>query len=187
MEAEAAKIANGAQRLAMVGTHDALRRILYHLQIVLSGDFHDGIHLTGHARIVDRNDHTGLIGNGCLDLGLVNVHGIRTNIHKYKLCTSQHKGIGRRRESKAGQDHLISGLQITKKSSHLQCVAARGGQEHLLAFRHLLQQLVAFLCKLSITTNFMCSDCFGNILHLFAYIRRSIKRNHVSSHSKLIV
>ena len=29
MEAEAAKIANGAQRLAMVGTHDALRRILY--------------------------------------------------------------------------------------------------------------------------------------------------------------
>ena len=96
MEAEAAKIANGPQRLSVVSAHNALCRILYHLQVVLSGNFHDGVHFTGHTGIMNRNNYARLIRNGSLDLRLIYVHRIRPNIHENKLCTGKYKGICRR-------------------------------------------------------------------------------------------
>lgn len=93
MEAEAAKIANGPQRLSVVGAHNALCRILYHLQVVLSGNFHDGVHFTGHTGIMNRNNYARLIRNGSLDLRLIYVHQYPAEYHENKLCTGKYKAF----------------------------------------------------------------------------------------------
>ena len=83
VEGVASEIADGAQRPALVGAHHALGRILHHHQAVPAGKVHDGVHLAGHTRIVHHHDHLGALGDGRLDLGLINVHGVRAHIHKH--------------------------------------------------------------------------------------------------------
>ena len=95
MEAVAAKISDGAKGFSfIIGIH-TLGRVFHYLQIMPSGNLHDRVHLAGYSCIMDRNDRTGLICDRLFDQLLVNIHGIRSDIHKYDPCTAKHKCICR--------------------------------------------------------------------------------------------
>ena len=95
MEAVAAKISNGTKGFSLIVGIHTLGRVLHYLQIMPSGDLHDRVHLAGHSCIMDRNDRAGLVCDRLFDQLLVNIHGIRSDIHKYDPCTAQHKCICR--------------------------------------------------------------------------------------------
>ena len=187
MEGVAAKVADGAQCPALIKGVDALCGVLYHLQVVAAGDVHDGVHLAADAGVVDDADDLCLIGDGGFDLRLVNVHGVRTNIHKHRHRPHQHKGIGGGDKRVGRQDHLVSGFQIAQQSGQLQCVRAGGGEQHLRRPRLLLQQLVAPLGKRAVAAEFVIDQyCLSHIVQLFPRVGRHIERNHdrnLRSHS----
>ena len=60
--------------------------ILDHHQVVAAGNVHDGVHLTGDTGVVHGDDDPRLIGDGLLDLRLVDVHRIGADVHKDELC-----------------------------------------------------------------------------------------------------
>ena len=93
MEAVAAKISDGSQCFSfIVGVH-TLSCIFHNLQIMPSGNIHNCIHLTGNSRIVNRNNCSGFFCDRLFDQFFINVHGIRTDIHKHNLRSAQYKSI----------------------------------------------------------------------------------------------
>ena len=93
MEAEATVVADAAESSALVACHDALRGVLDDQEMMPGGDIHDRVHLAGDAGVVDRNDGPCLVGDGVLNLCLINIHGIRTDIHEDNGGAAQHKGV----------------------------------------------------------------------------------------------
>ena len=88
MERVAAKITDGAQRLAFITGHHALGGIFHHLQVMAARNLHDGIHIAGHTGIVHHADDFCFFGNGGFNFCFVNVHGVRADIHKHQLGPS---------------------------------------------------------------------------------------------------
>ena len=94
MERQSAHVPDAAQRLPLVGGHDALRRILDHQQFMATRDLHDGIHLATDARVMHGNDRPGTRRDGLFDPGLVNIQRIGSNIHENRHRTAQGKRVG---------------------------------------------------------------------------------------------
>ncbi|MNW20727.1 hypothetical protein D3C71_2212570 [compost metagenome] len=55
---------------------------------------HNGIHLTGHARIMYRHNRFGPVGDRRFNQALINIHGVWTYIDKHNGRPAQHEGIG---------------------------------------------------------------------------------------------
>ena len=180
MKRIATKIANRAQSPALIGTHDTLCRILYHLEVVTTCDVHDGIHLTSHASIVHRHNDPCSVGNGGLNFALINIHGIRANVHKHQLCARKYEGGGGAGEGKAGQNDLIARLQPTKQCSHIQCSGAAGRQKHLLRVEAFFHPSIAFFGKLAVSTDLMRRNGLLNIYLLTAGNWRNVEVDHGS-------
>ena len=178
MERIAAEITDGAQRFAFILAHHALRRVFHHHQTMAMGNIHDGIHLAGHTGVVHHHQHLGLIGDGCLDLGLVNIHRIGADVHKHQLGTGQHRRGGRAGKSIAGQDHFVPGLQPAEQHCHIQRRGAAGGQQHLLGSKPLFHPSITFFRKGTVAADFMRIDGLFDIVDLVPDTRRNIKRNH---------
>ena len=127
METVSAEITDGSQCFSLIGGHDSLGRILYHFQIVTSCNVHDRVHLACHAGIMYRHDRFRLLRNGILDQCLINVHGIRADIHEHRYRTTEYKSIRCGYKSIRGHDHFIPGLDITQKCRQLCCMGAGSG------------------------------------------------------------
>ena len=112
MKAEASKISYGSQGFPLVGTHDSLCRILYHLQMMPPCNIHDHIHLTGNSRIMNHCYGLCFLRNGRLDQRLVNIHGIRPDIYKHRRGPPQYKSVCRGNKGIRGHDHFIALLDI---------------------------------------------------------------------------
>ena len=74
----------------------------------------------------------GAVRDGRFYQRLVNILRIRPDIHKYRLRSPQHKSVRRGHERIGRHDHLISRLNITKESRHLQCMCI-GRHDNLVA------------------------------------------------------
>ncbi|MNC56016.1 hypothetical protein D3C75_1055860 [compost metagenome] len=120
MEAEAADMADGPQGFAFIGRHHALRSILYHHQVVLLRQRHDGVHFAGYASVMHRHDGTGFIGDRRFNLGFIDVHGVWTQIDKHHHRPAQHKGVSGGYEGVARHDHFITRLDIQQDGGHFQ-------------------------------------------------------------------
>lgn len=177
MEAVAAHIANGTQGTAFIAAHNSLGGILHHLQVVTAGNVHDGVHFAGHTGVVNHADAGGLVCDSCLDLSLVNIHSVGTDVHIYHLRPPLHKGVGSGDEREGGQDDLIPRLNIAQQRRHLQRTGSGGGQQRLGRPRPLLQPLMALLGKGAVPTQLVIGDGFGQILRLPTGCRRDIEGN----------
>ena len=179
MEGIAAVVADSAERLSLVRGHNCLRRVLHNLEVVTPGNVHNRVHLTGDACVVNRHNGNGLVGDGVLNFGLVDVHGVGTNVHKHQLGAAQHKRVGGGAERKRRQNHLVAGLDIKQQRRHFERVRAGRGEQRLGGAGFFFQPLMAPLGKGTIATDFMVMDSFLNKLGFRSQIRRDIKRYHI--------
>ena len=163
MEGVAAEVADGAQGAALVGGHDALRRVLDDLEAVAGGNVHDGVHLAGDAGVVDGHDGAGPVGDGVLELCLVDVHGIRTDVDKDGGRAGQDDGGGGAGEVERGRP--------------------AGGQQGLLGAEPLLEKGVALFGELAVAADLVGVDGLLHICQFCPDKRRNIKRNHSLSAS----
>ena len=181
VEGVAAEITDGAQRLALVAAHDALRRVLDDLEVMAAGNVHDGVHLAGDTGVVHGDDDPGLIGDGLLDLRLVDVHRVGADVHKDELRPGQHSGGGGAGEGVAGQNDLVTGVNVAQQHGHIQRRSAAGGQQDLLGVEALLQPGVALLGKGAVAADFMRVDGLLDVVELVAHAGWYVKRDHSKS------
>ena len=181
VEGVAAEITDGAQCLALVAAHNALRRVLDDLEVMAAGNVHDGVHLTGDTGVVHGDDDPRLIGDGLLDLRLVDVHRVGADVHKDELRPGQHSGGGGAGEGVAGQNDLVTGVNIAQQHGHVQRRSAAGGQQDLLGVEALLQPGVALLGKGAVAADFVRVDGLLDVVELVAHAGRYVKRDHSKS------
>ena len=179
MEGIASQIRQGPQGPALVGCHDSLSGIFYHQQAVLMGDLADALHVACHSGVVHHHDHPRAIGDGSLDLVLVQIHGVRTYVHEHQLGTGEHESGGSGAEGVAGKDDLIPWLQVAQKGRHLKGRGAAGGQKHLLSAEALLQPGAAFLGKGAVSADLAhFLHALTHIFQLGAHVGRLVEGNH---------
>ncbi len=161
-------MADTAQRPALVGRHDALRRILDHQQVVAAGDVHDGIHLAGHTCVMHRHDGLGARRDRRFDFALVDVQRIGTDIDKHRHGAAQHEGVGRGDEGKRRHDDLVARLQVGQHRGDFQRSRARMRQQRLLAADALLQPAIAFARELAVAGQVAAGVGLRDIPEFFA-------------------
>ena len=71
---------------------------------------------------MNRNDHPGPLCDSLLDQFFIDIHGIRTDIHKHDLRSPEHKSICSGYKCVGRHDHLISRLDLREICSHLKCM-----------------------------------------------------------------
>ena len=178
METEASEISDRTERLSLITGHNALCRVLDHLQMMSPRDFHDRIHLTGNACIMNRHDRLRPFGNRFLDQRLIQIHRIRAYIHKYSLRPSEYKRICRRHKRIGRHNHLIPLANLGQQRAHLGRVGTGCRQHHFRRSRHFLQPLAAFFRKRPVPTKLSALYSLSDIFCLIPCDRRYIKMNH---------
>ncbi len=178
VEAKAADMADGSQRAPFIGRHHPLRGVLHHVQVMMLSDSHNGVHLTGHACIVDRHNGAGVLGDRRLDKPLINVHGVRADVDKDDFRSTQHKGVGGRDEGIAGHDHFVARLDIQQQGRHLQRGGTGGGQQHLGAAETLLHPLLAATRIAAVAAQLAAAHRRLHVIEFCTHNRGRVKRDH---------
>jgi hypothetical protein len=111
VEGEAAEIADGAERRALVARHDALRRILDDAQGVALGD------------------RAGARGDGSLDPAFVEVERVLADVDENRDRAAQHEGIRRRDEGEGGHDDLVAAFEVEQDRGEVECGGAGRRQQ----------------------------------------------------------
>src|SRR4030095_16391033 len=95
METLGCHLSKGAEVLFLVFAKKTMRVIFDHGNTISVGDFHDCIHFAGHPRIMDHYNGTCSWRNQSFKPVFIKIEGIRPNISKNWLDTSQSKSIDR--------------------------------------------------------------------------------------------
>ena len=118
----------------------------------------------------------GLVCDGGLDLGLVDVHGIRADVDEHGGGPGQDnrgRGAGK---GKTREDHFIAFFKAAQKRRHLQSGSAAGGEQSALCAEALFDPFVAFLCELPVAADLVRVDSLFNIFKFRSDIRGNVKR-----------
>ena len=130
-----------------------------------------------------RYDGSGLLGDRILDQCLINVHGIRTDIHKYRDRAAEHERIRSGHKRIRRHDHLISGSDITQKRCQLRRMRTGSGQQTFAGSCSLLDPGVTFFRILTVSADLLIFYTFLNVICCFIHIRRYVKLNINLSHN----
>ena len=95
MEGKAAEVTDRSERMALVGGKNALRIVLDNRQVMPLCDVHNGIHLAGDTCIMNHRDCFRFGGDGILDLLLIDIHGVRTDIDEDRDAAAQDEAVRR--------------------------------------------------------------------------------------------
>ena len=179
MKTVAAKLADGSQLFSFVSRQDTLGSILDHHQIMTFCNIHNGIHLTGNPCIMHGNNSFCLFCDGSFNLCFIDVHGIRSDVHKYHGCATKYKSICCRYKGISRHDHFVSRLDICQKSSQFCGMSTGCGQKALWCTGLFFNPFITFFCKISISADLLIFYCLLYILHFFTGIGWDIKSNHL--------
>ena len=149
--------------------------------MILGCQRHNGIHLTGHPRIMDRYNGSGLLCDGSLYELFVHVHGIRPDIDKYRHGSPEHKCIGGGHKSVGGHNHFLPRSDAAQQCRQLRCMRTGSCQQTFCGFGLLFNPFITLFRICAVPADFLVSDTFLNILHGLIYIWRYIKINHILS------
>ena len=133
-----------------------------------TGDIHNRIHLTAHARIMHRRNNLCARRDGVLNLFLVHVHGVRPDIHKHRRGSPQYKGIGGRHKGVGGHDHFIPRFYIRKQRRQLRGVGTGSSEQALRRARLFFNPLAALCRKRPVTADFFIVHGLPHILKFFS-------------------
>jgi hypothetical protein len=70
-----------------------MRVVLDHCDCMPARDRRHSFHFASDARIMHKKNGLRAFGNALLDLSLINVERVRSNIHEDRLCAAQDKRI----------------------------------------------------------------------------------------------
>ena len=182
VEAVAPEVSDGSEGTALVRAHDALCGILDHDEVVTACDVDDGVHLAGHAGVVHRNNHAGAVGDGRLNLRLVDIHRVRADVDKDELSADRHESRRSAREGEAGKDHLVAGLKAAEVRCHLERIGSGGCEQDLLGVEALLHPGVALARERAVSADLVVNlGGLADVIHLGAHIGRYVKVDHRAS------
>jgi hypothetical protein len=128
VEAVRAQVAERPQRPALVPGVDGLGGILDDAQAVLAGDGQEAVHRAGDAGVVDGEEGAGAPRDGLLDQGIVQVKGVRPDVHEDRPGPQAGDGVGGGDEGERRQDDLVAGPQVAQQGGHFQ--GRRAGRDH---------------------------------------------------------
>ena len=146
-----------------------------------AGNVHDGVHLAGDTGVVHGHNDLGLVGDGGFDLGFINVHRIGADIDKHQLGPGQHGSGGGAGEGEAGQNDLVTRVNIAQQHGHIQSGGAAGGQQYFLGVEAFLNPRIALLGKGTVAADLMGVDGLFDIFQLVPNAGGHIKRDHGKS------
>jgi len=125
-------VAQVAALASLVFGTKALGGVFDHDQIVAVGDRVDLVHVGRLPVQADRHDGLGARGDGGLDLGGVDVAGVRLDIHENRLGAEQHNYFCSRDKGERRGDHLITGLDAHGHQADQQGFGAAGHGDAVL-------------------------------------------------------
>ena len=134
--------AERTQRLPLITRAETLCGILYHGDIVATGNLHDTVYLIGHA--IECHGHNGLrrlsglgdsVFDGLLEQVGVHVPGIFLRVYEHRCCTEVGDGMRRRTESKALHQHLIARTNAAGNQRQMHGSCSRTQRHHTFAVR----------------------------------------------------
>lgn len=150
MEGEGSEMADGAEGAVAVVGVDAMGGIFDHEEVVLTGEFHNAVHITGHAGIMDHDDDAGARGDERSD-GIGGDIGIeRSAIGKDHVGPFAEEGDGGRDEGIGGHDDFIAGMELTEHGAHLEGISAGGAEEALAEAVALFEEGMAALGEVAV-------------------------------------
>ena len=143
----------------------------------------DCVHFAANACIMHRDDCFRLFRDGVFNQFLVDVHRVRTDVHKHAFCTAHGKSIGCRDERERRHDDFVTGLDVAQKCGHLKSVGATCGEQCAGDTCFLFQPGVAFLVELPIAADSATFNGLPYIINFRPHEGRLVKRNfHCSTH-----
>ena len=147
---------------------------------MLASYVHYRVHFAPDSGIVNGHDGARPVGDGILDLGLVDVHGIRSHVHEHKLGTSKDESRSRGRERIRGKYHLIARPQVAKERSHLKRGGTGSGKQRLLHPAVVLEPAVTAHGKRSVSADLAIAlHRFSNKTKLGAHVRGNVEWDHI--------
>ena len=161
-------MADAPQGAAAIARHDALRRILDHLQVVARSNRHDRVHLASDARIVDSGDGAGTRRDGGLDEALIDVQRVLAYVDEDWNAAPQHEGVGSRDERVGGHDDFIPRCNVQKQGRHLERSGAGMGQQGLTTAGPRFEPFVAPLRERAIAGKYAVEVRFRDVVEFLA-------------------
>ena len=174
MEAVAAIITDAPKGFSFIRSHHALRRILNHKKVVTLCDIHDRIHFAGYSGVVHRHDGLRLFGDRCFDLFFVNIHGIRTNIHKNRHAAPQHKRICRGNKCVRRHNNFIPRFDIRQNRGKLRRMGTGSRHQALRRSGFFFKPATRLFGKFPVSADLLIFHCLA---HIFVFPSR--KRRYI--------
>ena len=141
-------------------------------------NIHNHVHFTGYTCIMNRYNSFGTFCNRFFNLGLIYIHGIRSDIYEHRLGSTKYESICRRYESKRRHNDFIAFFYICKQCCQLCCLCTGGSQKTFRRSCFFLDPFITFLRKRTISTDFLILYCLFYIFYFFPCIGRYVKINH---------
>jgi len=157
---------------------DCLGCILNDKYVMLVGNLHNLVHITGNTRIVDRNYDLCFICDERFYRVGINVGIILLTVGEDNPCTLSDKCKSRRYESITRYNHLIARLNIAQDGGHLKCICATCGEKTLLETITLPKIMLTPLGKLTVAGEFAVEHRLIHIVGLFAGEVGFVEGNH---------
>ena len=118
LEREAARVRDGAHRLALVRRAVGLRRVLDDDEVVLPGDLQHLVEIAGVAVDVDGHEGPRARGEGRLDGAHVDVAVLRVDVDEHGDGADLHHREGGRHERVGGDDDFVALAHAQRRQRH---------------------------------------------------------------------
>lgn len=159
MKAQHRQVAVAQHTAASVLHAKGMGSVVNHLEVVVVGNFLDGLDIARVAIAVHRHDGRGLRGDGRFDLGRVEVERVRVDVGKHRFDAVPQQRMRGGDEGIRRGDDLASDTQSLQGSD--QGNGAVGKQRQVLDAKVVAQRLLQLLVKrATIGQNFVSPDFF---------------------------
>ena len=177
VEAEAADVADRAERATAERGADAVRRVLDQAEPARAGERAEAVHLAGDAAVVHGDDRPRPRRDRGLHRIGVDVQRVRPDVDEHGAPTRAHEGV-RGGDVREGREHdLVAGRERAEERGHLERRRARRREEHVLHAESLGEEPAAVAREAAVARRVPARDRRGDVLELAADQVRAIERD----------
>ena len=182
MEALGGQAPKGPQRAALVGAEEAVGVVLDHGYAVPAGDLEDGVHLAGHAGIVHGHHGPGAGRDERLELRLVQVEGVGTDVDEDRAGTAEHERVHRGHEGERRHNDLVAWPDVQEQRGEFEGVRAGRREQDLRHAQRLFEERVAAARIGPVPGDVALLEGVGHVAHLGADEARLVEGDPVRAH-----
>ena len=146
--------------------------------MVLLRKRHNSVHVACYTGIMHRHDHLRPRGDECFKRLSIDIGIALHRVGKHHLCPFAQECQCRTDESITGDDHLVSGLQVTQHRAHLQGIRTAGRQQAFTKTVPLLEPSLTGFGELTVSGQLTRVHRFVHVMGLFTRQMRLVKIYH---------